>query len=177
MSLQYNVATLLKEPIGSTREYAVESRVLIDEEAPRHYDVSGRTTFLRTRHGVLVTAHLHGVQREPCSRCLREVDVPVQVELEEEFFASVDIHTGAHLPPPEDIEAFRINPQQILDLEEAVRQLWMTALPMQPLCRRDCRGLCPRCGKDLNEGTCSCPSEADERWGALRQLLVQMEGK
>lgn len=177
MSLDYNVSTLLREPTGSTREYQVDGSVLIDGEEPRHQQVAGSTTFLRTRDGVLVTSHLQGVQREQCSRCLREVEVPVQVELEEEFFASVDVHTGAALPPPEDPEAFRIDAHQTLDLEEAVRQLWTTALPMQPLCRPDCRGLCPRCGQDLNQGACSCPPEEDERWSALRQLASKMEGK
>jgi len=175
--LQYNVSTLLTEPIGSTREYDVDSGVLIDEEEPRHEHVSGHARFLRTRDGMLVTARLSGVQRDRCSRCLSDVDVAVSVELDEEFFASVDVHSGARLPPPDDLEAFRIDPQQTLDLEEVVRQSWMTALPMQPLCRPECAGLCPRCGKDLNEGACACQPEGDERWSALRGLQVQLEGK
>lgn len=177
MSVQYNVSTLLREPIGSTREYEVDSRVLIDHDGPAHQQVIGRATFLRTKHGVLVTAHLQGAQPERCSRCLREVDVPLGVDFEEEFFASVDPETGAGLPAPEEPEAFRIDAQHTLDLEEAVRQCWTAALPMQPLCRPDCRGLCPRCGQDLNQGACSCPPEEDERWSALRELAREREGK
>jgi uncharacterized protein len=42
---------------------------------------------------------------------------------------------------------------------------------MQPLCREDCRGLCPRCGADLNEGECACePGPVDNRWAGLAQL-------
>jgi uncharacterized protein len=44
------------------------------------------------------------------------------------------------------------------------------ALPMQALCRADCRGLCPQCGKDWNEGPCQCTPQPDERWNALRVL-------
>lgn len=176
MSLQYNVSTLLQEPIGSTHEYAVDTRVLVDDLAPSHRQVVGSTTFLRTNDGVLVSALLRGVQRHQCSRCLQETDVPVLVELEEEFFASVDVRTGARLPAPEDREAFLIDTQQMLDLEEAVRQFWTLALPMQPLCRPDCRGLCPQCGRDLNQGACSCRPQTDERWSALRSLLVQKKG-
>lgn len=177
MSVQYNIATLLREPVGSTREYDIESWVLIDEEAPRSQQVTGHTALLRTKQGVLVTAHLQGVERQPCSRCLRQIDVPVRMDIEEEFFASVDPETGARLPAPDNPEAFRIDTHHTMDLEEAVRQYWTAALPMQPLCRPDCRGLCPRCGQDLNEGACSCPPETDERWSALRKLVKETKGK
>lgn len=176
MSVQYNVSTLLKEHIGATREYTVDDQVLVDEEAPRHERVAGRAVFLRTKDGVLVTAHLHGAQADRCSRCLQPVEVPVQVDIEEEFFASVDPATGVRLPAPDDPESFRIDVKHTLDLEEAVRQYWAASLPMQPLCRPDCKGLCPRCGRDLNLGACSCPPEEDERWSALRQLVNEREG-
>ena len=175
MSFQYNVATLLREPVGSTREYDIDS-LLIDDNDHESRRVAGHATFLRIKHGVLVTAHLEGIERERCSRCLREVDVPLGIDFEEEFFASVQVEAGAPLPPPEDPEAFRIDAHHTLDLEEAVRQFWATALPMQPLCRPDCRGLCSRCGRDLNQGACSCPPEEDTRWGALRQLVGELEG-
>ena len=67
--------------------------------------------------------------------------------------------------------ALRIDAEQVLDLSEAVRQYRETALPMQPLCRPGCAGLCPTCGRDLNLGACSCPEEpADARWSALAEL-------
>ncbi len=177
MSIQYNVSTLLRRPVGSTREYEVDSRVLIDDTDPDHQRVVGRTTLLRTKHGVLVTAHLQSAQHERCSRCLRELEVPLRIEIEEEFFASVDAETGAALPAPEDAEAFRIDASHTLDLEDAVRQYWTAALPMQPLCQPDCRGLCPRCGQNLSQGACSCPPEEDQRWSTLRQLVREKEGK
>ena len=175
MSVQYNVSTLLREPIGATREYEVDDRVLVDDAAPRYERIVGHTSLLRTKDGVLVTAHLEGAETQVCSRCLRTLDVPVAVEIEEEFVATVDA-TGAPLPPPVDPEAFRLDARHTLDLEEAVRQYWMAALPMKPLCRADCRGLCSRCGKDLNDGACACEPEIDERWSALRQLVSEREG-
>lgn len=177
MSVRYNVSELLREPVGSTQEYEVDGSVLIDDAGPREDRVIGHTTFLRTKDAVLVTAHLEGIQREACSRCLREMEVPVLLDIEEEFFASVDADTGADMPAPEDTEAFRIDAQHVLDLEEAVRQSWAAALPMQPLCHPDCRGLCPGCGQDLNQGDCGCPREEDERWSTLRELVREKEGK
>jgi uncharacterized protein len=176
MSLQYNVATLLQEPIGATRVYEVDERVLVDSEEPRHERLAGSVRFLRTKEGVYVTATLRGVQHDACSRCLQDVPVPVEIELREEYFARVDLRTGDSLPLPVDRDAFRIDAQHTLDLEDAVRQYWTAAQSMQPLCRPDCKGLCPSCGHDLNRGACGCQPEEDERWSALRELAVRREG-
>ena len=170
MPLQYNVSSLLKEPVGSTREYDIEGRALINEQSLAVRDVSGSARFLRTNEGILVSAEVQGVERDNCARCLREIEIPVALEFQEVFYPKSDIYTGVRLPRPEDLDAFRIDERQVLDLEEAIRQFWTVALPMQPLCRPDCRGLCPQCGKDWNESGCDCAPLADERWSALRAL-------
>jgi uncharacterized protein len=177
MSTQYNVSALHREPVGAVREYNVDSGVLVDEERPQHEQVAGHVSLLRTKEGVLVNAELKGTHHDQCSRCLREVGVPILMTIREEFFASVDATTGAPLPPPDDPDAFRIDDNHILDLEEAIRQAWTAALPMQPLCRPECAGLCPRCGHDLNLSACSCRPEPDERWSGLRVLARKMEGE
>ena len=60
------------------------------------------------------------------------------------------------------------------------QRLWeefSLALPVKPLCRPDCRGLCPECGKNLNEGACGCSRDSgDPRLAALRQLKVKHQG-
>lgn len=173
MSTQYNVSTLLSEPVGSTREYDVDDRILVDQEAARRELTTGVATFLRTKDGVLVRARLKSVQRDQCSRCLAELELPLEFEFEEEFFATADPTTSLRIPAPEDPDVFLIDSRNILDIGEAVRQYWGGALSMQPLCRPDCKGLCSRCGRDLNQGVCSCPPEQDERWSALRDLVVQ----
>ena len=67
--------------------------------------------------------------------------------------------------PPEEIE------RRVRDLDEALRQYRLTAMPIQVLCRPDCAGLCPRCGTDLNRGPHECPEESvDERWAELGRL-------
>jgi uncharacterized protein len=102
--------------------------------------------------------------------------MPIHLSLQEEFLPTVDVHSGQPLPPldeGEDVEVFRIDDHHHLDLTEAVRQALVTQLPMRPLCRPDCAGLCARCGADLNEGPCGCPDEpADDRWSVLRGLKV-----
>ena len=58
-----------------------------------------------------------------------------------------------------------------LELKQPIREALILDLPVVLLCRPDCRGLCPQCGKDLNEGNCTCaPSAGDPRWEALKDL-------
>lgn len=175
MSLQFNVSSLAQEEIGSVREHTVDSRVLIGDE-PSHGHVTGDVLLLRTNDGILATATLTGEQDEQCSRCLEATTEPLKLIVEEEFFLSVDPISGSRLAPPEDPDAFRVSAAHLLDMEEAVRQYWMSELPMQPLCATDCKGLCSECGQNLNESTCSCGPAIDERWGPLRELAQELKG-
>jgi uncharacterized protein len=60
----------------------------------------------------------------------------------------------------------------VLDAGELARQQMVANLPMALVCRPDCRGICPTCGKNLNEGACKCePTPADDRWAKLQDLL------
>jgi uncharacterized protein len=56
-----------------------------------------------------------------------------------------------------------------VDLRPALREEWLLAVPAFVQCREDCKGLCPRCGADLNQGPCGCAPEIDSRWDALRR--------
>jgi uncharacterized protein len=61
-----------------------------------------------------------------------------------------------------------------IDLTKDVRDYAILAVPMKKLCREDCKGLCPRCGKNLNEGTCNCKDEViDPRWETLQKLKLK----
>ena len=175
MSLQFNVSLLSQEEIGSVREYTVETRLLVGDE-PTHGDLTGDISMLRIYEGILVTAKLAGEQPDTCSRCLAQVTIPLALNIQEEFFLSVDPQTSASLAPPDDPDAFRIGENQVLDLEEAVRQAWTSALPIQPLCRVKCAGLCSQCGQDLNQSACSCDPAPDERWSALKELAAELKG-
>ena len=84
----------------------------------------------------------------------------------------VDIHTGAPAKLSVDVDTFLIDDKHELDLEPAIREYGLLALPMKPLCRTDCRGLCPRCGVNQNFEACACIlDEPDERLAVLRALL------
>ena len=107
-----------------------------------------------------ITTCLHGV----CDRCAgeftRDVAIPLDVVLVEEL-------------SNEDSEDERVFPVEAdtVDLEEVVRTVFVLNLDSKMLCKPDCKGLCCRCGKNLNEGPCDCQKEPDPRFAALRQLL------
>jgi len=75
--------------------------------------------------------------------------------------------------PTEGIEeALLIDEKHMLDLTEVVRQYLILYREQYPLCDEACAGLCPVCGKNLNEGPCGCQdAPQDPRWAALRELL------
>jgi len=170
---QWNVAQLLKEPIGATRSFDVRATVLQDEAGiQQRTPLIGRIVMLRTSEGVLVEGNLDGAVVVECSRCLRPVTVPVTVALEEEFKPTVDVLRGAYLHVDEEDAALLIDEHHILDLAEVLRQALLLETPMQVLCRPDCAGFCQSCGQDLNEGPCDCPpADADPRWDQLSALL------
>ena len=169
----FNVSQLLQEPIGAERTYRVDDTVPGADEDGGAVEVSGRVRLIRTNRGLLAYGELDARARGACSRCLRPVETPVHLTIEEEYLPTVDVTTGQPLPKQADDDgaSFEIDAHHHVDLTEAVRQALVMNEPMRPLCRPDCAGLCNQCGADLNEGRCACPEQpADDRWAALRAL-------
>lgn len=169
-ALQFNVAQLLKQPTGARRDYdIVADDPLIDEGLNLVSALAGNVQLVRAGEGILVTGRLETTARQKCCRCLVEFDQPVVIELEEEFLPVVNIVTGAPSILGDDQDtANLIDEHHTLDLSEVIRQdLWL-CLPPSLVCMQDCRGLCPRCGRNLNEGICTCSAEEiDGRWSSL----------
>ncbi len=103
------------------------------------------------------------VVRAQCRRCLADVRVPI-AETRGLIFAADD-------ETPEGDGCYVIPPRtQVLDLTEPLREELFLAVPHFVECRAECKGLCPRCGADLNDGPCDCPPPTDPRWDALKTL-------
>lgn len=172
--MRYNVAQLLKSHTGATRQYDVHEDIGdLDPALKPLSALNGHVELIRTADGILVRGNFYTNVELDCSRCLDTFSMPVKFRVDEEFFPRIDILTGARLPVPEDAEpANLIDIHHILDLSEVVRQSLVLAVPMVPLCRAACQGLCPNCGKNWNEGPCDChEEELDPRFAALKQLL------
>ena len=91
-----------------------------------------------------------------CRRCLEEVEIALHLDVDER------IAPGEEADP---ISESNVLTGERLDLGDFVRQLTFTALPMGALCSEDCQGLCPRCGRNRNNGACTCPPLGDTNNG------------
>ena len=120
---------------------------------------------VRNTAGVLmmtgsITTCIHGI----CDRCAsefdREIDFPIDVVLVTELANEEN----------EDEWVFPLEGDSA-DLDDIVRTVFVLNLDSKLLCDEDCKGLCCRCGKNLNDGPCSCQKELDPRFAALKQLL------
>ena len=171
--MRFNVAQLLKAPVGTRREYQVSEEIeQLDEDIVALEPLVGKLRLIRTASGILATGRFHTAVVIECRRCMREFTSPVDLEIEEEFVPTVDVRTGANLPPEETEEALPIDEHHMLDLTEVTRQHIILQREQYPLCDEACAGLCPVCGKYLNEGPCGCQDASeDPRWAALRELL------
>lgn len=120
---------------------------------------------------VLARLRLQGQMAQACRRCLEPVDVPVDEEVDLLF-----VPAGESSEMEED--GVRLLPDRVGDLvlDGAIREEMVLSLSTLALCRPDCKGLCPRCGKDLNKERCECSyEESDPRWDALRALNEERE--
>jgi uncharacterized protein len=179
--LQFNVSQLLKEPTGATRNYEVMAEVAdsLAEDVNVVSPVTGHVKLVHTGTNIMVTGELQANIEKICGRCLTAFVTPVEIEVEEMFYPAVDVLTGASLPQTADVdEANRIDERHILDLSEVTRQEFLLESESFRYCRTDCKGLCPFCGEDLNQGACNCEEEnIDIRWAGLKELGQQLENE
>jgi len=165
--MQINVSQLLKAPIGTKRDYDIDERIDVGGDSR---SIHGSVYLTRTNRGILLEGTLFTDSEVTCCRCLGSFNCPLTINIEEEYFPVADVDTGAPIEVPDEPGCFTIDEHHVLDLTEAVLQYALMAAPMKPLCRQDCAGLCPGCGRDLNKGECECPpGETDPRWTKLKE--------
>ena len=120
--------------------------------------------------GVLVTGRVQGEAVMQCARCLNEFRQDVTLRVCELF-------AGPGHEASDDVDVYQVEGMEI-DLEPMVRDAVTLALPLNPLCRKDCKGLCGTCGTDLNQGACDCKDDDfDPRWAALSDLRQRLENQ
>jgi len=162
--IKINVAQQLKQPLGVTRLYKVS-----EKDKANGCRVEGELKLVRTDKGILITGELNTITTLTCSRCLSVFEYPLTLSLAEEYVPTLDIVSGTLLPVPEGL--FTVDNNHEICLDDALNQYTLTSLPMKPLCRPDCKGLCDHCGLNLNNGDCTCSHDIDHRWAALTGLV------
>ncbi len=171
--LVWNVAGLLGEGVGAMRDYVFDGvRLDLGDDLRLAAPVSGRVHLARTNRGLLVDGDVTAVLAMECARCLREIEVPITAEFQQEARPSIDLATGAPVsadPADEEDDVVRLSDHHELDLERSVREAIQLAEPIAALDRPDCPGLCVVCGLPLDEGTHDHPEDdVDPRLEALR---------
>ena len=170
--LKASVGEILGRP-GEYREIhvsapfgGVETSLARVETAPIRLDGRAESVV----EGVLVTGALIGDATLTCARCLTTFSGSVDVELVELF--ATPGHEGG-----EAEESYPVTGDEI-DLEPMIRDALTLALPLRPLCREDCKGICATCGQDLNAADCNCTQDdTDPRWASLSALREKLEAE
>jgi uncharacterized protein len=168
--LAWNVAGLLADAAGADRIVHVEDvRIDLGDDLEFAAPIAGRVRLLRTNRGIVAMADLATSIAQQCSRCLRDIAVPVEIRIDEEYLPALDLATGRPLPTEDEPDIARLTDHHELDLETPVREAIQLAEPIAPLCRPDCPGLCIVCGERLEDGEHDHPADdIDPRLEALR---------
>ncbi len=150
------------EQVAGTIEDLKTELAGVAEDAP----IRGELVLESLAEGILASGRLEGALALRCARCLRAFERGFAVDLHELFVEF----------PHEDSDEYELDPEGFLEPEQMVRDVVGVELPFAPVCRPDCRGLCSRCGGDLNLGECSCEDpQIDPRWEGLEALLDELQ--
>lgn len=170
------------EPVS--RQYAPEVWGATDEE----FRVVGGTEVsgtVRRDEGttIVLAARVTSTLEVPCSRCLEPFVVPVDAQVETRFvpagdLAKVTADTVGSGEIDDEVQDRDLGlaeyRDETIDLGQVIREQFVLALPMKPLCREDCQGLCPMCGVNRNQELCACRQAwVDPRLAALADLKKQ----
>jgi len=163
--LRINIANL---PLGAYA-YDLESR-------PEEVELDTRFTSTVRVHvelekmarGIALRAEVNAIGHFQCDRCLEDFDSNLVANFSHTYLTSESDDYNL------DDDVTIISPEaNFIDLGEDVRQYVLLAIPQKLLCKEDCAGLCPRCGKNLNYESCNCDAAIiDPRWAPLAQLAT-----
>lgn len=161
--LRLNVGFLLNKDVGYSRNFDFEEPSLLIGDDFLISDLHGSARLSRTGQGIYIKGHLQGNIDLECVRCLSEYNQVLSAELNELFDYPPEKTSDPHLTISEDA---------ILDLSPILRESFLLDVPIQPICRVECVGLCPVCGELITEEHQSHPEEdIDSRLAVLKTLL------
>lgn len=159
--MRLNVGFILKENVGYSRKLEFEAPLLELADDLDLTNFSGQARLTRTTQGLYVQGRFTGEQPAECVRCLTDFDQPLKAQIDQLY----------EFPPTPKAE-FVVAETGFLDLAPFLREEFLLSAPMRPLCRPDCKGLCPNCGQNWNEGQCDCEQDnINPQFAALKKLL------
>ncbi len=164
--LRINVGFLINSPIGIYRELFFDSISVTSDDGLTISDIEGAIKISRTPQGLFVEGQFSGFVPLECVRCLNDYVQPLHWEFSELFAFTRDNITEAGLLVPEDAH---------IDLQPIIHDFALVEVPIQPICKPDCRGLCVECGQNLNELDCGHRLPDDAPFSALKNFLDPKE--
>jgi uncharacterized protein len=177
--LTFPLAGLLAEPPGSERRYDIHGATIELPEGMRLVEpLDGELRVSRTNRGVLVDATISTAIAGTCSRCLRDIDVPITVRIRDEALPSIDVATGHAIDASDEPDATRLSPHHELDLGTLAAEAVSLEEPIVALCEEACPGLCVECGERLGPGHVAHETDdIDPRLAALKGFRVDADGE
>jgi uncharacterized protein len=150
-------------------EFASEN---LEQATPLH--AVGSAELLKNTDGELrIQGRYTVVLSAPCDRCLVDSRFPLDAGFDLFYQPGTRLVRAEEVEIDEGEAEIGFYENGGLELEDILREQVLLALPMQRVCREECKGICPVCGKNRNETTCDCHvAPADDRWGALRKLEI-----
>lgn len=131
----------------------------------------------KTDEDVYVEGTVRGAVRPECSRCLATFTMPLELDMNLVYVPKREQteEEGETLDPDSNLSYYE---GDSIDLLQEIRDLVLTSLPIKPVCRPDCKGLCPQCGADLNTAACSCEQQrGPSPFDKLKELRSKLEEK
>jgi uncharacterized protein len=176
-TLRYPLAGLLAEPPGSERRFEIHGVTIpLPDDLRLVEPLEGAVRISRTNRGVLVDATITTAIAGTCSRCLRDIEIPISARIREEALPSVDISTGRALEPGDEPEATRLTDHHELDLATLAADAISLEEPIVALCEEACPGLCVECGERLGPDHVEHErDDIDPRLAALQAFKVDGE--
>lgn len=160
--LTLNVGFIVHQTVGYTRDFPIEAPSVQLPPDMNLSEVEGIIRVTRTAQGLLVQVNMKASTSAECVRCLVDFKQPLEADFTDLYAFTPNQATETGLLMPENGK---------IDLVPMLREEMILAIPISPLCKPGCKGLCPVCGENLNETTCNHEDEnIDPRLSALRSL-------
>lgn len=177
MSLRIEVKKLREAPIDLEIDCPPDHLDLVDREYRFRKRVTGMVHFTLVEQRVRGQGFVETIAEAECVRCLCVVEVPIRGIVDVFYENNPALLTPeAQMGALEDETLYWFD-GDIVYPEEQLRECLMIELPMLPLCKPDCKGLCVHCGADLNEGSCACREEQGEELEPWKAALKQIRLK
>jgi uncharacterized protein len=175
LSTQIDLRPLAEAELPLDRVFTPEQLGTAGEDFALRGPARFTGTLSRRGERFQLTGRVQASLELPCGRCLEPFVCPVDTAVDLSYVPDRSATAGQEDEvelQDEDLTTAYYH-DHVLELGEMVREQFYLALPMQPLCREDCRGLCPQCGTNRNTDPCDCRTAWDDpRLAALRALIT-----